>query len=189
MFRRFRNDLRSSAICVVLVALVAVSPAVASGVARYARNAGNVDGLSSDELARASSSVNSGHLSDFNSRGFTNIQRTRFVAPVNGILMMWAGVNAEWDDDSRPGAWADLVGRFTLDNRAAGAPQRVEISRSTRAGTQHLGLSAAVPVKAGPHRINVQVRTARGDALTYLRGRHVEMLFVPFGSRGVQGAL
>ena len=103
--------------------------------------------------------------------------------------MVWAGLNAEWDDDSQPGSYSEIVARLTLDNRPAGTPQRAEISRSTRAGTQHVGLSAAIPVKVGTHRINVQVRTARGEALTYLRGRHVEILFVPFGSQGVQGSL
>ena len=189
MFQRLKTDVRSSAICLVLVALVAVSPAVASEVARYARNAGRIDGFSSDELVRASSAVNTGHRSDFNTRGYSTIQRARFEAPVKGVLMVWAGLNAQWDDDSEAGSYAEIVARLTVDNHAAGSSQRVEISRSTRAGTQIIGLSAAIPVKAGPHRIGVQAKTARGEALTYLQGRHIEFLFVPFGSQGVQGTL
>ena len=189
MFRKLRTEFKSVALCLVVLALVAVSPAVAEGIARYARNAGRIDGFSSDELVRASAAINSGHRSDFNSRGFSTIQRTRFVAPAKGILMMWAGLNAEWDNDSEAGSYAEIVARLTVDNHLAGAAQRAEITRSTRAGTQQVGLSAAIPVKMGTHRINVQVRTARGEALTYLRGRHVEFLFVPFGSQGVQGSL
>ena len=186
--RRMRLDLKWVAL-VIVVGLAAAAPAIAEGVARYAKNAGKLDGLSANEMVRASSGVNDGHLSDFHSRGFTNIQRLRFEAPVKGVLLLWAGVNAEWDEDSAPGSYAEVVARLTLDRRVAGAPQRAEISRSTRAGTQHVALSAAVPVRPGPHRIFFQVRTSEGEARTYLRGRHVEMLFVPFGSRGLQGSL
>ena len=185
---RKRLDLKWVAL-VITVALALAAPAIAAGVARYAKNAGKLDGLSANEMVRATSAVDDGHLSDFHSRGFTNIQSLRFEAPVKGVLLMWSGVNAEWDEDSAPGSYAHVVARLMLDRRVAGAPQRAEISRSTRAGTQHIGLSAAVPVKPGPHRISFQVRTSEGEARTYLRGRHMEMLFVPFGSRGFQGSL
>ena len=168
---------------------MAVAPAVADDVAEYARNAGRVDGLSADEIVRASSRVNSAHLSNFYSRGFSNLHHSRFVAPAKGVLMVWSGLSAQWDEDSDPGTYAELVARITVDRRSIGAPQRVEISRSTRAGTQPMGLSAAIPVKSGPHRINLQARTARGEALTYLHGRHTEFLFVPFGAEGVRGSL
>jgi hypothetical protein len=185
---RTRFDFRWAALFVV-VAIVAAAPAIASGVARYAKNAGKVDGLSADELVRANSVVTDGHVSNFRSRGFANIHRIRFDAPVKGVLMLWSGVNAEWDDDSEPGTYSEIVARLTVDRRVAGSPQRAEISRSTNVGTQHIGLSAAIPVKAGPHRIVLQARTAAGEALTYLRGRHTEFLFVPYGPSGTQGSL
>ena len=184
--RRFlRTVFIATAICLVFAA----APSVASRVADFARNSGKVDGFDANDLVRASSAVASGHLSDFHSRGFTNIQRRRVEAPVKGVLLVWSGFSVEWDDDSDPGSYAGLIGRLRVDRRIAGAPQQMEISRSTRAGTQHLSLSAAIPVKAGPHRISVQVRTARGEALTYIQQRHVETLFVPFGAKGIQGDL
>ena len=186
--RKTRFDLRWAALFVV-VAIVATAPAIAGGFARYAKNADKVDGLSSDELVRAHSVVTEGHLGHFRSRGFVNVHRVRFDAPVKGVLMLWSGFNAEWDHDSDPGSYADIVARFLVDRRVAGAPQRSEISRSTQAGTQNIGLSAAVPVKAGPHRISLQARTSAGEALTYLTGRHTEILFVPFGPKGIQGSL
>ncbi len=183
-----RRKLRFLLVPIGLCLLIA-APSVASRIADYARNAGKVDGLDANELIRASSSVAPGHVSDFHSRGFANIQRCRFVAPRRGVLMIWSGFSAGWDDDSEPGSYAALVARLRVDGRAAGAAQQLEISRSTRFGTQHLSLSAAIPVKAGPHKIAVQLRTARGDALSYVHPRHTETLFVPFGSRGVQGSL
>lgn len=188
MFRA-RKGLRSILVAAVMCVVLAAAPSVASRVADFARNAGHVDGFNADDLVRASSSVATGHLSDFHSRGFVNIQRARVQAPVKGVILVWSGFSAEWDDDSDPGSYAGLVGRLRVDRRGAGAPQQVEISRSTRAGTQHLALSAAIPVKAGPHRVNVQLRTALGDAFTYIHQRHTETLFVPFGAKGVQGSL
>lgn len=189
MLHQLRGHVRSAAVAAGLVALVAVAPAVASNFAEYARNAGRLDGLSADEIVRASSRVNTAHLSNFYSRGFSNLHHSRFVAPGKGVLMVWSGLSVQWDEDSDPGTYAELVARITVDRRSSGAPQRVEISRSTRVGTQQVGLSAAIPVKAGPHRINLQARTARGEALTYLLGRHTEILFVPFGAGGVRGSL
>lgn len=174
---------------VVLGSLVISAPSVASRIADYARNAGKVDGFDAGDMLRASSSLASGHRSDFQSRGFANVQRTRFVAPVRGILLIWSGTSIGWDDDSEPGTYASIVGRITVDRKPAGIAQRAEISRGTSEGIQPLSLSAAVPVKAGPHRVNLQLRTAAGEALTYIHPRHTETLFVPFGSTGVQGAL
>ena len=175
---------------VVAVASLAFSaPSIASRIADYARNAGKVDGFEASDLLRASSSIAGGHRADFHSRGFANVQRTRFVAPVRGIVVIWSGTSIGWDDDSDPGTYASIAGRIAVDRKAAGPAQRIEISRGTSAGTQGLSLSAAVPVKAGPHRINLQLRTAAGEALTYVHPRHTEWLFVPFGSRGTQGAL
>ncbi|MDQ4145504.1 MAG: hypothetical protein M3198_17545 [Actinomycetota bacterium] len=184
-----RRSPRWILITAALCSVLAAAPAVASRVADFARNAGKVDGLDANELVRASSSVATGHLSDFHSRGFANVQRSRVQAPVKGVLLVWSGLSVGWDDDSDPGTYAGMIGRIRVDRRVAGAPQQLEISRSTRAGTQHLSLSAAVPVKAGPHRVSVQLRTAQGEALTYVHQRHVETLFVPFGSRGVRGSL
>ena len=182
--KRLRLLLIPIALCLLIAA-----PSVASRIADYARNAGKVDGLHANELVRAASSIAGGHVSDFHSRGFANIQRSRFVAPRRGVLMVWSGFSIGWDEDSDPGSYAVLVGRLRVDRRAAGAAQRVEISRETRVGTQHLALSAAIPVKAGPHKIAVQLRTPQGEALTYIHPRHTETLFVPFGSRGIQGSL
>ena len=176
-------------ITVVLCILAVAAPSVASRVVGYARNAGKVDGFDANDLVRASSSTATGHRSDFNSRGCANLQRARVVAPVRGILMVWGGTSVGWDDDSDPGSYAALVGRLTVDGKIAGTAQQVEVSRGTSAGTQHLSLSAAIPVKAGPHRINLQLRTAAGEALLYVHPRHTETLFVPFGSTGVQGSL
>lgn len=183
--KRLRGVVAASAVLVV----VAATPSIASRIADYARNAGKVDRLDASDLVRASSSIATGHRSDFNSRGFASLQRTRVEAPVRGVLLVWAGMSAEWDDDSDPGTYAGLVGRVRVDRRSAGAPQQVEISRGTRAGTQHLALSGAIPVAAGSHRVDVQIRRASGDALTYIHQRHIETLFVPFGKRGEQGSL
>ena len=174
---------------VLALCLSVAAPSVASRIADFARNAGKVDGHDANELVRASSSIAGGHVSDFQSRGFANIQRSRVVAPKRGILMIWSGFSVGWDEDSDPGSYAALVGRLRVDRRAAGAAQQLEISRSTRVGTQHIALSAAILVKAGPHKIAVQLRTSTGEALTYIHPRHTETLFVPFGSRGVQGSL
>lgn len=166
------------------LAIGGAAPSVASRVADYARNAGKVDGYHAADLVRASASVAGGHVSDFKSRGFANVQRSRIEAPVKGVLLVWAGLSAEWDDDSDPGSFANLVGRVRIDRRVVGAPQQIEISRETRAGTQHLALSGALPVQAGPHKVIVQLKSSRGDAFSYLHQRHVETLFVPFGRRG-----
>ncbi len=103
--------------------------------------------------------------------------------------MVWGGLSVGWDDDSEPGSYAELVGRITIDRRLAGAPQRVEISRNTSKGTQHLALSTAVPVTRGLHRINLQLRTGSGEARSYIHPRHIETLFVPFGPSGIQGTI
>ena len=189
LFQRVRRDFRPLLVAVTASVFLAAAPSVASSIARYARNAGKVDGFEANELARASSAIASGHISNFSSRGWANIQQTRVVAPAKGVLLLWAGSSAEWDDDSEPGSYATLIARLTVDRRSAGSPQRVEISRATRAGTQHLSLSAAIPVRAGSHRIAFQLRSAAGEALTYVYPRHVETLFVPFGNRGAQGRL
>ena len=184
-----RKNGRFVLIVIALASLALSAPSVASRVADYARNAGKLEGFEASELVRASSSVTGGHRSDFHSRGFATVQRTRFVAPVRGVVMVWSGTSIGWDDDSDPGTYASIAGRIAVDRKPAGAAQRVEISRGTSAGTQRLSLSTAVPVKAGPHRINLQLRTAAGEALTYIHPRHTEWLFVPFGSRGMQGQL
>ena len=173
----------------IMCLVLATAPSVASKIADFARNSGRVDGFNADDLIRASSAVATGNLSDFHSRGFVNIQQTRVAAPVKGIILVWTGFSAEWDQDSDPGSYAGLLARLRVDRQVGGVPQQMEISRSTRAGTQHLALSAAIPVKSGPHRINVQLRTTRGEALTYLHQRHIETLFVPFGRKGLQGEL
>jgi hypothetical protein len=178
---------RNLRLALALTAVLAVggsAPSIASRVADYARNANKVDGLHASDLARASSTVASGHISDFKSRGFANVQRTRVEAPVKGVLLVWAGLSAEWDDDSDPGSYSGLTGRVRVDRRIATAPQQVEISRSTRAGTQHLSLSGAVPVQAGSHKVILQLRSARGEAFTYVHQRHIETMFVPFGRNG-----
>ena len=180
---------RWSVVTVVLCISVVAAPSIAARVADFARNAGKVDRLDANEIVRASSAILSGHKSDFHSAGFANLQRTRVTAPVKGILMVWAGLSVGWDDDSSPGSYASLVGRITVDRRRASAPQRVEISRDTAAGTQHMSLSAAVPVTAGPHKVALQLRTSAGEARSYIHPRHIETLFVPFGTNGVQGAI
>lgn len=189
MFNAIRRDLRPIVVALIISVLGVAAPSVASSIAKYARNSGKVDGLDANDLVRASSAIASGHVSDFSSRGWANVQGTRVVAPVKGVLLLWAGSSAEWDDDSDPGSYATLAARLAVDRRPAGSPQRVEISRGTRAGTQDISLSAAIPVKAGPHKIVFQLRDVAGEAMTYLHQRHVETLFVPFGSRGVQGRL
>jgi len=188
VLRRIHFDFRWT-VFLVVVAVIASAPAIAAGIARYAKNSGKLDGLSASDLVRATSAVNEGHLSDFRSKGFTNIQKLRFSAPVKGVIVLWSGVNAEWDDDSDPGSYADFVTRLTVDRKAVGVPKRAEIERSTKSGTLSVSVSAAVPVKAGPHQIHLQARTASGEALTYLRGRHTELMFVPFGRSGRQGSI
>ncbi len=176
-------------VAAVVAAGLAATPSVASRVADFARNAGKVDRLDASDLVRASSAIAGGHRSDFNSRGFATVHRTRAQAPVRGVLLVWAGLSAEWDDDSDPGTYASLVGRVRVDRRIATAPQRIEISRETRAGTQHMALSGAIPVPAGSHKVELQVRRSAGDAFTYIHQRHIETLFVPFGKAGRQGTL
>ena len=179
-----KKDLRWALALTAVLAIAGAAPSVASRVADYARNAGKVDGFQASDLARASSTVASGHISDFKSRGFANVQRARVEAPVRGVLLVWAGLSAEWDDDSDPGSYSGLTARVRVDRRVATAPQQIEISRSTRAGTQHLALSGGIPVQAGSHRVILQLKSARGDAFTYINQRHIETMFVPFGRNG-----
>ena len=188
MKKRSPNWLRV-VVAATVVALLAATPSIAARVADFARNAGKVDHLDASDLVRASSAIAGGHRSDFNSRGFATVQHARVEAPVRGVLLVWAGLSAEWDDDSDPGTYSELVGRIRVDRKKAVAPQRIEISRETRAGTKHMALSGATPVSKGPHKVELQIRSAKGDAFTYIHQRHIETLFVPFGKSGEQGSL
>lgn len=226
-----RRDLAAAATSVVAVAALASAPAVADGVAEYARNAGKVDGIDAvraaapagrragklvatnqlghlpprvvgtapnsrrvgkmlpHEIIRASARSSSGHIGNFHSRGFTRIHGSRVMAPRRGILLLWGQFPVEWDEDSEPGSYASLSATFAVDDERVGVPQVIELDRATRRGTVPVSLQAAVPVDAGPHRVAIQLRTTAGSALAYIRPRHTQTLFVPFGNDGGRGIL
>ena len=152
-------------------------------------NARRVGRMLPSEIVRASARSSSGHLGDFHSRGFARVHGARVVAPRAGILLLWGQLSVEWDEDSEPGSYATLVATFAVDDDRVGTSQVVELDRSTRRGTEAISLEAAVPVDRGPHRISIQLRRASGRALAYVRPRHTQTLFVPFGNEGRRGVL
>ena len=189
MFKRGRKELRGLIAVCAIVAVAAVTPAVAQEIADYARNAGKVGGLRPASLARASLGRRQSHIEDFASSGWTTVHGVSAHAPARGIFLVWGQFSAEWDDDSDPGTYASVAARVTIDDKTVGQPQFFEIDRVTKTGTLPVSLSGAIPVEAGAHRVRIQVRRRDGSALTHLFPRQTQTLFVPFGDSGEQGKL
>jgi len=153
-----------------------------------AMNAGKVDGYNANELTRSRYVQTTGEIDDFDSGPFTPILTGSATAPKDGILLIWANVNAEWDITSVAGSNADLDVQIFVDGVAAGVIIDQEFTDVGSNSGESINVSVAVPVTAGDHTVTIQARRV-GGSLIYIKARSLVTLYEPFGNAGTAGTL
>ena len=168
--------------------LVATGPdgRLPGDVIRTAPNSARLQGMSPDELGRASADRTTHEIDGIDSTAPTALHATTVTAPVRGILLVWGQFGATRDGESRRRTRARLEAGLALDGRRVGAPQVVELAPEHRSDS--LSLAAAAPVAPGDHTVTIVARRAGGRALVRIHPRPSQALFVPFGNGGVQGS-
>jgi len=146
-------------------------------------------GLVADQLVRVSHSEETTAVNDFDESVFTSIHSNTVTAPTDGILVVMATVNAEWDNSNAVEANFDLALRLSVDGNAISSSYQHEIY-DPGAGTapQIMNLIAAAEVSAGNLLVSVDALTP-SSWKAFILERSITTIFVPFGDSGIQGLL
>jgi hypothetical protein len=146
-----------------------------------ASEADTLGGLSPADLLRASHSREVVPINDFAAISFTAVLSTTADAPGDGLLMIWASLNAEYDFDSA-GANADLECRIAVDGVAESIlvdQEFASIPTGVNSG-ESVSIDTVVPVAVGNRDIDLECRVA-GSGQVFIKARSLSTLYVPFG--------
>jgi hypothetical protein len=157
-------------------------------------DAGALAGFSPDELVRASHAQSAAAIDDFDpGPTFTEIFSTQVEAPVDGIVIVSAVHNTEWDVSSPSPSGARTRTRMLVDGVQHGIQPWTSFDEGQIAASVQSGLTvsihAAVPVTAGTSTVSLEMQRSAGTALLFVQSASVTTLFVPFGDSGEQGVL
>jgi len=155
-------------------------------------DAGKLAGFSPEELVRASHAQSTASINDFNpGNTFTEIFSTQVEAPVDGILVVWAVHNTEWDVSSPLASGARTQTRLLVDGAQHGIQPFTSFEEGQVSSQNGLTVSiqAAVPVTAGTRTVALEMLRSSGTALLFVQSSSITTLFVPFGDSGEQGVL
>lgn len=153
-------------------------------------DADTVDGFHANQIVRASYALDTVFINDFSSSTNVSILTTSVTAPTDGIILVWATINAEWDVSSTADTFADLISQIAVDAIMVGPLANVEFADNAVGNNFGLStpLQAAVPVTAGIHAVDIMSMVS-GASLIFIRDRAITTLFVPFGDLGLIGIL
>jgi hypothetical protein len=155
--------------------------------ATTAANAGTLNGLTANQLARAATASSTSINDDFNTCTMTTLLSTAVNAPVNGVLLVWGSIAAIRDANSGAGQTGILGSRVAVDGVAATTVNNVLLELfGPLEGS--VNVSGAIPVSAGSRTVALQAQEC-GAGMAFINGKSITTLFVPFGNTGQQGVL
>jgi hypothetical protein len=154
-------------------------------------DAGRLAGFSPEELVRASHAQSTASIDDFSPGIFTEIFSTQVEAPVDGIVIVSAVHNTEWDVSSPSPSGARTQTRMLVDGAQHGIQPFTSFENGQVSAQNGLTVSihAAVPVTAGTSTVSLEMLRTSGTALLFVQSSSITTLFVPFGDSGEQGVL
>jgi hypothetical protein len=151
-------------------------------------DAARLGGLRADQLVRAAHAPSSSAIPVFGSCQHHPLHRAEVSVPADGILLVWADVNA-----ARAARSTGPAARLTVRATVAGAVATPEasVTLTASAGTEDgsVAVSGAHPVRSGTVPVVLEGRECTANADAYIGERSLTTLFVPFGGGGIQGAL
>jgi hypothetical protein len=146
-------------------------------------NAATLDGLDSTDLVAAYGAASDDWIDDFATFPFTSILSDTVEAPIAGLLHITASVSGE-DDCSLAGAgWlqVDIAvdGQDVFSDDFAFEVEFGDCGINEPPFAQAVAVNAVVEVAAGTH--TVEVLAQEQGTGTFIIGRSITTLFVPFG--------
>lgn len=168
----------------------ALATAVNDNDARVTALEGALGGLAANELVRASyAEATTAYTQD--STTFTMSVSNAVEVPTNGILLLWANVDAEWELPAGVNEFTRMWASIFVGGSAVG-PQATHLFADGEylEGPATVSVSAATMVTAGTVTVELRVRDAGQLGSTIqINDRSIMTLFVPFGNAGTQGVL
>jgi hypothetical protein len=151
--------------------------------AASAATAGDVDGYSASDLARATTTVID-VVGPFDHASFTEVVSTTIQAPKAGVLVI-SGQSRVNKSGLVMGGTSVVQARATVDGTKATASSVTRSSLEATTDTT-VYVTGAYPVTAGSHVVRLEATNGASTA-AFLSEASVTVLFVPFGATGAPG--